>query len=444
MNNHILFSYKCNSGLLWRVSRSCISTICETFPARLFAKSFLITLTGVGLLVAGLIGCSPDSPKLMAPPEKYYATETDGGTFKVEFNPKVDILFLVDNSASMKDTQEALSHNIDRFVETFVKNEIVDFHIGVVSVFDSRRQKPEVPNFYALGQLRPVKNTKSAASKAAFITRETPDYVQALKSSIKLGVLDLWSDECKAEAKQKNVQPKDHCPYFGGPEYEELFSPVKAALSDPMRSGPNAGFYRPEAHLVVVLISDAKDSGVSTSAPELKDFLLNDLKGGNKSLLSVYGVLFPKDVMVCKSPVDPNSVIKADPSRGPDPTKASNNGTTPLDPWDFVGADAVMSMCDSNYGDRLAKIGNDIRRRTLSRIIHLPIQAEGQTIEVRYGSQVIPQNRDKGWTFNTDRSEILVSGNVEIQPEEDAQIVVRFVPINPNNVSNDRLILPEQ
>ncbi len=398
------------------------------------------------LLVAGLIGCSPDSPKLMAPAEKYFATETDGGTFKVEFNPKVDILFVVDNSASMKDTQEALSQNIDRFVETFVKNEIVDFHIGVVSVYDSRRQNPEVPNFYPLGQLRPIIGAEGSSDKTqpGFITRETPNYVQALKSSIKLGVLDLWSEECKAEAKAKKVQPKNHCPYFGGPEYEELFSPVKAALSDPMSSGSNAGFYRPEAHLVVILISDAKDSGVSTSGPELKDFLLNDLKGGNRSLVSSYGVLFPKEVMVCKSPVDPNSIIKADPSRGAQTPGSGSNGTTQLDPWDFVGADAVMSMCDNNYGDRLAKIGDDIRRRTLSRIIHLPIQAEGQTIEVRYGSQMIPQSREKGWTFNAERSEIMVSGNVEVQPEEGAQLVVRFVPINPNNVSNDRLTLPEQ
>ena len=46
-----------------------------------------------------------------------------------------------------------------------------------------------------------------------------------------------------------------------------------------MISGANMGFYRPDAYLMVLFISDAEDSSVNISDEGLYNFLI-DLKGG--------------------------------------------------------------------------------------------------------------------------------------------------------------------
>jgi hypothetical protein len=393
----------------------------------------LLAMLSTALLSAA---CSPSSPKLMPPAEVYTELQANGGDFKVDFNPKVDILFVIDNSASMIDSQEALSKNIDRFVEAFAQNEIIDFHIGITTVFDSVRQypasgtQPSSFKFWPNGQLRPVRELPSGQEVASsdkgsickttddlailddpgqpgFITRQTPNYLRALRTGLKVGV---------------------RCLDRGGPEYEEVFSPVYEALSEPMRNGPNQGFYREDAHLAVILISDANPSNNDVEAGELHRFL-RELKGNNPRLLSTHGVFFPLDREQCTSPVSNNRTITRDPGNEPAERMV-----------DFLklSKGTQMSLCDGNYGDKLAEIGKDIQRRTLGRVIHLNKIPEFNTIQVGYGSQTIPRDWEKGWTYDPRNVALVISGDVNVKPEPGARIWVRFTPVHLQNLRNGR------
>ncbi len=400
---------------------------------------FFSTTTLVLAAFALSAACSPASPKLTAPPEVITPDDDNGGDFKIDFNPRVDILFVIDNSASMVDDQERLSKNIDRFVDAFAKNNLIDYHIGVVSVSDRIRQKPGSPNYYPPGQLRPLKTPgqPSVAKKNAnctstdaivgaqdpqpgFITRETPDGLGVLRESLKIGV---------------------QCLEDGGPEYEELFAPAAAALSPEMREGANKGFYREDAHLVVILVSDASPSNLEITPGELA-LDLRRLKDFNAGKVSTHAIGIHADY-VC--PVDPSL-------KGPD-------GSTlfPERVQQFVSETGgkLLSLCpvlkqkDANgrhkidsipWGDKLADIGKDIRRRTLGREIRLKSIPEFKSISVTYGSQTIPPDsaEKRGWRYNEKTNALIIDGDVALQPEPGAEINVRFTPVNLYNLRNGR------
>lgn len=386
-----------------------------------------------------LAACSPESPKLTAPVEVIAAVDENGGDFKIEFNPKVDILFVVDNSASMRDHQDRLSKNIDRFVTAFSKNGLIDYHIGVVTVTDQVRQKPGSPNFYPAGQLRPLKTPGQApvskvnanctstdvivglqAATPGFITRETPDGLNVLSESLKVGV---------------------QCLEDGGPEYEELFRPVELALSEEMREGPNKGFYRDDAHLVVIVVSDAAPSNLEITPGELAA-QLRQLKNFNSSKVSTHAIGIHPDY-TC--PVDPSL-------KGPD-----GESLYPERLQQFVSETGgrLLSLCpvlkaeDSDgknkidpipWGDKLAEIGNEIRRRTVGREIRLNSIPELATIKVTYGSQDITPDRPqkRGWRYNEKANSIIIDGDVALNPEPGAEINVKFTPVNLYNLLNGR------
>lgn len=393
-------------------------------------KAHMYSYTLIMLVAALTAACSAKTPKLMAPPETYSDAKVEGGDFQIEFNPKVDILFVVDNSASMEDTQTALSHNIDSFVDAFAKNEIIDFHIGVVSVFDSVRQKPGVPAFYPRGQLRPLKGEGQSPDQPGFITRSTANWPDVLKASLKLGVLPLWQEpDCNSELQI--------CTYAGGPEFEELFTPVRDAFKEPMLSGANNGFYRPEAHLAVIFVSDADAASNEMTPNQLKSFLV-DMKGKNESLISTHGVIFPDDRSTCESPLN-----EVDAKTGKRRLISRDPGARADRLVNFLSITqgTVKSLCDKNYGQHLAEIGHDISKRALARVIPLDSIPERNTIEVRYGSQIIPPDDQKGWTHNRDINAIVISGDVAVTPEPGAQISVHFTKAKFENIRNGRTVM---
>lgn len=209
-------------------------------------------------------GCgSPTATTLKQSPKSEYVTEksdpipkitpqgiqwihVDGGQRQLDFNPKIDVLFVIDDSDSMKSHQENLVRNISRFTDGFQRNKGIDYHIGVTAVWDSTeralraREESHAKTgriLYANGELRPVKDATGKLGTDRFVTR-TQD-ANLLATTLHLGVTPY----------------KD-----GGPEIEELFSPISEALKLTGRGAANEGFFRSDAHLAVVLVTDADDS----------------------------------------------------------------------------------------------------------------------------------------------------------------------------------------
>lgn len=404
-------------------------------------------------LLMGLAACSPENPKVYGEREKpapekpviphYEPVEPDvirwitldGGRSQLDFNPQVDILFVVDNSASMKPAQENLSRNIHRFVEGFRKNRMIDYHIGVISVWDSSERfsrKKQDP--YAIGELRRIKNPQGQILKANYVSRfQGAD--QVLASTLLIGI----------------------APYEeGGPEIEEVFSPLAAALKKTGRGDTNEEFFRDEAQLVVVVITDADDS-TSAISPEQMAQELFDFKHGRKDRVSAYAALVRKEDSDKNK--DPSLRIVRD--QHPECFDGSRNngrctGFGPDRLEQFILAANVergnpsqirskhlMSLTQPDFGQDLSKIGSDITARTLAKTIELdqrPRQDEqGRLmIRVRYGrpavlarggGQLIPQKQNGGWLYDPENNSIRLSGDIDYVYEEGARFAVDLVPV---------------
>lgn len=397
--------------------------------------------------------CSPESASLSAekpleethvqvPPREQFPVQgiqwitEDGGQSQLDFNPQVDILFVTDNSDSMKSAQENLVRNIDRFTAGIVKNKMIDYHIGVISVWDSSdRYLQNKKDPYQIGDLRHIKSSKVQNVNRRFVTKNDKGF---LASTLNIGVT----------------------PYSeGGPEFEEVFSPLAAALEKTGRGAANEDFFRPAAQLVIVLLTDADDSSKSVNPEEMAQKLI-DFKGGHAEKVAVYGVLVRPD--------DPDDSkdwnLRIHPKYHPECFTESqktvqkkvekvftNNGTCsgfgpekleqfiihanqPTGTPDQIRAKHIMSIVSPKFGDDLTKIGADITVKTLAKEIFLSqrprVDKNGQLmIRVRYGKQSIQQKAKGGWLYDPENNSIHLSGEIEYQYVEGARFSVDLVPV---------------
>ncbi|MGE3974581.1 MAG: hypothetical protein AB7F59_08660 [Bdellovibrionales bacterium] len=378
----------------------------------LFLKSCILS---AGLL--SVLACSPQNPRREAPLETNKVVEISAdNNSEVEVNSKLDILFVIDDSNSMGPHQKNMSDNISEFVKAFGKNNLIDFHIGITKVFDSEIQLRKEENrtsrqvkITPAGQLLPLKAPKgleeSIKGQPPYITKATPNYLKVLEASLKV----CETAQC----------PPD------GPVFEESFSPVMEAFNETNLSGPNAGFYRPDAHLAIIFITDAEDATKGVSASRLSKYL-EELKGGNSKLVSAYGVLVPSS--------DPN--CKRDNGNIP-PTKIekflSHYGNLPV------------SLCSKSFGKDLAKIGIDLSRRIDRKVIPLKFVPQMNSLDdvlVTYGGQKINPDFETGWTYIPHDAPggpaIVLGDKLAIEYKENAKLRIRATPVRMENLTNGR------
>ncbi|ASD65007.1 hypothetical protein [Bdellovibrio bacteriovorus] len=400
--------------------------------------------------------CSPESPGLMvqqdpipetpveipqyempAQQEFKWITE-DGGQSQLDFNPQVDILFVTDNSESMKSAQENLVRNLDRFTNGINKNAMIDYQIGVISTWDSsERFSATKKDKYGIGELRHIKDGKSQNYNKRFVTKKEK---HLLASTLDLGV----------------------APYAqGGPEDEEFFAPLTAALEKSGRGGVNEGFFREDAQLVVVFLTDADEFKQSRITPEQMARTLLDFKKGKANKLAVYGAL----VKASDSDQYKDWALRIHPKYNEqcfDMTQKTpkNNGTcTGFGPEkleelivranedkgapDAIKSKYIVGIVNKNFGEDLARIGSDITKKTLAKEIFLTQRpratADGSLqIRVRYGTpeqlnagrgQVIPNKANGGWTYDPENNSVLLPGDIEYKYQDKARFAVDLIPL---------------
>ncbi len=144
--------------------------------------------------------------------------------------PEVDVLFVVDNSCSMADDQESLGKEFPVFMDFFLGSGL-DYHIGVTSTdVDASYGNPLEGRLVNVGGVRwidPTLNEKQA--------------LQIFTSMVSLGT--------------------------GGSGEEKGLAGAYMAL-ELRRDGENAGFYREDAALHTVAVSDEQDQS-DRMRPEL-------------------------------------------------------------------------------------------------------------------------------------------------------------------------------
>lgn len=148
--------------------------------------------------------------------------------------PKVDVLWVVDNSCSMYEEQQAISSNNPRFLQYF-QGSGLDYHIGVVST-DMNAPSDQ-------GKLEERAGVR-------WLQEDTPNKSQIFSSMIELGT---------------------------GGHYDEMGIDATYAALEVHKDGYNAGFLRDDASLHVIVVSDEGDYSWRITPAELAAYL-NGLK----------------------------------------------------------------------------------------------------------------------------------------------------------------------
>lgn len=218
---------------------------------------------------------------------------------------RVDFLFVIDNSASMAEEQEAISRHFDELIRAADARGI-DYHLGVTTTGLTPFRGawalcPGGADGGEAGRLFPVDR-----STPRILKRTTPNVREAFATNVKVGVCHWREDGLEA---------------------------ARLALSSPLVDGDNAGFLRDDARLYVLFVSDEEDSG--SVAPSTYVQFLRSLKPGRPELVRASGIL---GLPTCAT--------------------ALSVGTRYMEVVNAFGG-LVGDLCARDWGALLAQIGDD-------------------------------------------------------------------------------------
>jgi hypothetical protein len=369
-----------------------------TTNSKLIAFSF-----GVSLL---LTACGSQNPDRQAPPEKFTAVTIEGSQTKSVADPKVNVLFVVDNSQSMDNYQSKMAKNIELFAEHFFANPRIDYRIGVVPIYDSKYLNDQTVyrsgkrKMNALGHLVPLKGLAGSQSNRLYITRETPNPIEVLKQTVVIGT--QW-----------------------GPEAEESFSPVVADKKN--NHDNNQDFYQDDAYLAVIFLTDADDVTPGLSGEDFYQHLL-DLKGGDNTKVLIAAAL---------------------PNLNDHSATCTKDGRGPLQSFPALlsASGAIYAdLCAKDFGTRLADFGRALVQRVASQKIELNFTPDIDSLQVSYGTVnsneqdriQIPRGQN-GYYFDVEHNVIIISPDLKISRRANSVVFVKAIPASLGNYKNGRL-----
>jgi uncharacterized protein (TIGR03382 family) len=167
---------------------------------------------------------------------------TDVNEVHYQGGGKVDLLFVVDSSGSMEEEQAALGDGFDAFMDTFLELEY-DFRVAITDMdYETHRG--------------------TFLGSPPVITPETADLVEVFRANAQVGTF--------------------------GSGTEKGFESARAALSDAKLETVNEGFFREEALLAIIFVSDEDDQSGSADEDYLQFFL--DRKLGDARRLKVSAI----------------------------------------------------------------------------------------------------------------------------------------------------------
>ncbi len=279
---------------------------------------------------------------------------------------KSDVLFVVDNSGSMSEEQNALADNFDSFI-LYAEALQVDFHLGVIAteVNDAETNVGNPSRDIYPGVL------VQAPGRPKYITSSTPNMAAAFSDNIRIG--DCCSDEQEA-----------------GLEAAWM------ALSPPIVDDPsmNDGFLREDAKLYIVCVSDEQDQ--SRGDPDFYVDFFSSIKGFRN----------PERMAV-------SAIVGDSPGGCSGAGGSAENGSRYIEVANRTGG-IFESICTSNWAQALQNLGMDafaaIREFPLSR------PADSSTISVTVNDSEVPQASCEGcpdgWTYYADTNSVYFGDDV--------------------------------
>ncbi len=262
---------------------------------------------------------------------------------------EVDILWVVDNSNSMADEQEAIAEKFESFI-THVEEANADFHIGVITTdLDHSDQN---------GKLQ---------GDPLFLTPQD-DYVKLFKERIQIGI-------------------------DGSPQ-EKGIDAALTALSEPLVSSYNAGFRRAGATLSIIYVSDENDctdrgglAGYDNEVSACYDH--SDLLVDVKELIDEYRHLQLQDERVVVS-----AIVGPEIDEGCDGSKPGFRYMSMAEA--FGGLQG--SICEADFGAIMSDLSLEVSGVQTS--FQLTYAAVEGTIEVAVEDELVPEDENNGWTYD--------------------------------------------
>ncbi len=325
-----------------------------------------------------------------------FKLESETNIFKQnepKYARKIDILWVIDNSGSMQNSQQNLAKNFDSFISSFIGRNL-DFQMAVTTTeaYKDLYVVDPMTEESGFSDLRDG-NEIDGPSGHSIVNQNTPDLKANFLSNILQGIM--------------------------GAGDERPFQSIVATLDN----ANNDGFLREGSFLAVIIVSDeddfshdGKDSiGGQYSNPELHvsdDYYqyLDDLTRGD-SLLTMFSV----------------SAIAIPDKSCLDNLIGSGGGQK-------IGQ-RLMELVDKTQGiigdicSDFSKSLKDISGKILSLATQFPLNRtpDVKTIVVKVDGSIIPRDNENGWSYNTDSNSIIFNG--EAIPNQGAEIKVDFTPI---------------
>ena len=258
----------------------------------------------------------------------------------------IDVILVIDNSGSMRPIQNDVIQNARLFFEQFAKQQYVNWKLGIVSTDKSDNPYLGFENSF----------------DASMIDPRDPSSFDRVVSTFQNAVSNLG---------------------VNGDGSEYTFYNVKRLLDS--YETRNMPFQRSNAHLVVIMISDEKEQSKDRYGNNYEALnFFNTMTGyiSSNKILRFYGAIKHKDLTNCPSGWE-------DAWLGSEFEKiiTHSNGF-------------VISACIDNFGNELAKIGEDIVSLVGLPSLLLRRRPKIETLKVFYeGEELLPGAEEEGGSW---------------------------------------------
>lgn len=342
-----------------------------------------------------LTACGPKAANLSIMPASQ-------GTFQGSTaNNKVDILWVIDNSGSMLTKQQNLAAGFNSFSDVFV-NKNFDFNMAIVTT-DTR---PPHVNPLLSGQEGVFQGVPTV------ISHNTGGFAALFQANVAVG----QSGDSAAKALD-----------------------AIALSTGALLNTTNTGFLRSDAHLAVIVLSDADDNdSAATTATTLAH--LDTLK---PDIFDVISRSYRKNYTV--SAVAVNSMTDTDcydmDHDGVIDNDAVNNTTGMVPPDGIPDVQlyeegikfktlvtatngSFASICKADFSDGLSTIS----QRIAEAITEIPLARvpDQSTISILFNGTSVPSDATNGWTYSSTGNKIVFHGTWI--PQDNTSIGISYVP----------------
>lgn len=301
---------------------------------------------------------------------------------------QIDILWVIDNSGSMRTSQDNLTANFQSFISKF-KQQNYDFHMAVTT---TEAWEKEFVSSSVKARLKSGARLSSSVTTNSGVTimdRDTPNLDYVFTTNATQGTL--------------------------GNGDERAFASIEETLKD----HNNASFRRDSAFLAVIIVSDEEDFSrkVKTFSESYSDSNLRPVSYYVDFLDRYVGSKnYTVNTISVKDSACRNQLLNA--SGG-----AASKISTRLPELAGITGGISASIC-SDFASSLTLISDSII--SLSTVFRLNREPQVDTIKVTIDGVDIPQSSTNGWSYNAAEMSISFSGSAI--PKLNSQITVDFKP----------------